>query len=141
MKKITLSLSVLILSACAKHGIEEFPTHSVIHYHKGGNIPKVMQEISSKKQPYHVKGFCGSSCTYVLAFPDTCVYPNSRFMFHQAKHKDPELQRAWTKIMFNWYPENLRNFLIENSRPGKNYTFLGKDLNRRNNVKFCPKGK
>lgn len=129
---------ILLLSACSvHHSIQITDSGSVVHYHRGGHIASVMQEIAAHPKPYRVKGLCASSCTYVLSFDDTCVDPDATFVFHQASANRPDVQKAWTRIMFNWYPDKLRDHMHRYSRPNQNYVIDGDQLNKLFGVKLC----
>lgn len=128
-----LAILSLALSACANKNNDNVvikksqETH--IYHHGGGVISEIYQETAKMKRPIKIKGFCGSSCTLALRFPDTCIAKESQIMFHAAKdNRTKTINVTGTFFLINNMPKKLRNFLKRKLLPKGVFT---KNMNRR----------
>ena len=137
--RVLIASLFLVSCVASPTGMVQLPDKTIIQYHRGGHIPSVMQELAAVNKPVEVHGFCASACTYVLSFENTCVRGDSDFVFHEATANTERMSKAWTRIMFNWYPKKLRDYLSNNiSSRRKKIAFKGRDLSKYFNVKKCP---
>lgn len=123
-------LPLFLLSACSSDRVN-------IDYHGGGVIYKTMDEIKHYKKPIYVRGICGSSCTYVFHFEDTCVADDARIMFHAPRNDDQSINPDWFKIMADWYPKNLKDWFLETAKDGEDHWFDGKEFKQKFKIGEC----
>lgn len=132
-----LIVNLVLLSCASPTGIVKLPDRTIIQHHRGGHILSVMQELAASPQPFQVQGYCASACTYVLSFEGTCVENDSLMVFHEATARTPRMQKAWTRIMYNWYPEKLQRHLERQVPKRGNIVFTGAELNKYFGVTKC----
>ena len=140
--KYAILILLMIVASCAKtphQSVQHSPNETVVHYHGGGNIPAVMHQINTMRQPIKVSGLCASTCTYALAFQDTCVTKNAQFIFHAPRMPNGDISNAWLYPMANWYNDGLRAWFLKRVEDDKDkdYTLRGYDLINRFGIKQC----
>lgn len=76
-----------------------------IHYDMGGNVMAYVARYRAADKPIRILGPCGSACTIAAHYPDTCVGPGAKLIFHATT-------RPWmTRALRKYYPRNLRQWL------------------------------
>lgn len=97
-----------------------------IHNDSGGNIMSYAARYRAATKPIRILGTCASACTLALRYPDTCVGPGAKLIFHAVsgvgKHN-----RAFTRMVHKYYRAPIRRWLA--GRTGV-VVLQGKELSR-----------
>lgn len=83
----------------------------------GGSLVKYIDKYTAIKETegkLRLDGFCLSACTMFLGIvprKDTCATPGSLLGFHSASTLNGEYAPEGTRLLWNLYPENVRELL------------------------------
>jgi hypothetical protein len=135
MKKLIFSVAVLsTLIQCTR--IEKYPNKTVVNWHKGGSVLGVYNELHDYQKPIEIHGLCGSACTLALSFPNTCVRPDARLMFHLPRHTNGKVDYDFYQTMYQMYPNNIKP-IFEKTLDGRDHWYSGADLHINHGVPLC----
>jgi hypothetical protein len=123
------------LTQCTQ-SIEQHPNKTVINWHKGGSVLGVYNELQNYNKPLQISGLCGSACTLALSFPNTCVYPDARLMFHLPRYPNGKVDYDFYQTMYQMYPDNIKP-VFEKTLDGKDYWYSGAEMHMNHNVPLC----
>lgn len=108
MQKCIILLLALLFATPAKADM-------VITNDRGGNVLNYAWWYYWRANtPKIIDGYCASSCTIALGYPNTCVTPHAKLGFHSAYYVTifgHEFDPTDTKILWSYYPEKVRQWI------------------------------
>lgn len=81
-----------------------------IYNDRGGRVVEYHIRYANAQRPIRILGTCASACTLALRYPDTCVGPGAKLIFHRATNE------AGTQFLRKYYPRNVRAWFDVHAR-------------------------
>lgn len=129
MDKIVRNFGAFIIGFCLAMMWGIYQAHSkdiITRSDGGGRIDALHQQYYSEwaggRNRHVIDGYCGSACTLKLSFPNTCVTPRAKFMFHHGFLPLGfwELYSPWgSEYMMSYYPPKIKAWI--NAQGGLQY--------------------